>query len=92
MILLPLQGMSINQFRKGGEKMIEAINRQMIRLYATLQSTFCTVRDEEEGMEVMQVVLLLGAGLVVIAALIAIGSRITTTVDTKTTDVLQSIS
>lgn len=57
-------------------------------LYLAVLEAVRKVRSDESGMEVLQVVLLLGAGLVVIGVLIAIGQAITNHVNTGTQTIL----
>ena len=70
---------------------MKLFNRTCVSLYLALQSAMGALREDESGMEVMQVVLLLGAGIVVIMALIGFGSQITGTVGGNVTGVLEAI-
>ena len=71
--------------------MKERFNRVCAMLYLTLQSVAGKLREDESGMEVMQVVLLLGAGIVVIMALIGFGSQITGAAGGKVDEVISAI-
>ena len=70
---------------------MKELNRMCVTLYLTAQAALGRLRDDESGMEVMQVVLLLGAGIVVIMALIGFGSQITGGVGGQVTDVLDAL-
>ena len=68
--------------------MMNKIDRYCVMLYLTFKSAMNRIREDESGMEVMQVILLLGVGLVVIAALIAMWNLISPWVQQKLSDVL----
>lgn len=70
---------------------MKELNRMCATLYLMAQAALGRLSDDESGMEVMQVVLLLGAGIVVIMALIGFGSQITGGVGGQVTDVLAEL-
>ena len=70
---------------------MKLFNRTCVSLYLAMQSAMGALREDESGMEVMQVVLLLGAGIVVILALIGFGSQITNGVGQNVSNVLEEI-
>lgn len=72
--------------------MKEQFDRACTAMYLMIQNAVRKVRSDESGMEVLQVVLLLGAGLVVIGVLVAIGSAITTHVNTGTQTIMDGTS
>lgn len=57
--------------------MLSKINKRVLMMYLCLQNALGRIREEESGMEVMQIVLLLGAGIGVVALLIGFGGQIT---------------
>lgn len=68
--------------------MLDKINKKALMLYLYIQSALGRLREEESGMEVMQIVLLLGVGIGIIVLLITFGGRITDRVGQLVDDVL----
>lgn len=71
--------------------MLDKINQRVIMAYMFIQSALGRIREDESGMEVMQIVLLLGAGIAVILILVGFGGQITEAVGQQVQKVLQAI-
>lgn len=68
--------------------MMDMINQRILMAYVWIQSTLGRIREEESGMEVLQIVLLLGVGIGVILLLVTFGGQITTAVGQKVQEIL----